>query len=756
MPRRGALPLAALLLLSLATAAWADRVALHAATLRAGEPLPALQGPAATDALRILQFDHAPGRRDRDRIEGVGARILGYLPDDAYLLRAEDAVLARLAALPGVDLLTDYRASWRVAPRARVAARDAAGPLTLTALLADGAPVRLRADQAAALGARVERTADRERRPRLWLSAPAGALDALSALPDLLWLEPAAELSDRMSRVPWIVQSGIWHSTPVWDHGIHGEGQIVGHIDSQLDDTVCWFADPEGDPIGPDHRKIVYRGPQIAHGQTHGTHTAGILCGDAAPIDETMGTQFRGMAWAARMAHSDYQETGYDLYGDLVTHYEHGARVHSNSWGSSEQAYTALCADIDAFSHDYEESVVLFAVANGAIGAPLGSPENAKDVVGVAAAHIEESVGDFNAHANGGSGPTQDGRRKPEVFTPGAGVWAADSEADCGLRAISGTSMACPSAAGAVALIRQYLTDGFYPSGAATPADSLAPSGALLRALLMNATVPMDSFPPGYPNDVEGWGRVLLDDALFFAGDSRELWLADRRNAEGLDTGDRYIYRIQVETAGEPLAVTLAFTDPPAQPGALTPVVNDLDLEVVGPDGLFLGNVFDVDAGESMPGGDPDALNMVERVLVKAPTPGEWEIRVRGRRVPLGPQGYGLAVNGDLGESVTAYLEDPAFVRLENPFPNPFVAGGGATLSLRAELRADQSVALRIYDVAGRRVARLGGAEQGGEVDLRWDGRDDDGNPAASGIYFARLETAGGGVSQAARILLLR
>ncbi|MCB9513007.1 MAG: hypothetical protein H6694_01675 [Candidatus Latescibacteria bacterium] len=119
MPRRGALPLAALLLLSLATAAWADRVALHAATLRAGEPLPALQGPAATDALRILQFDHAPGRRDRDRIEGVGARILGYLPDDAYLLRAEDAVLARLAALPGVDLLTDYRPSWRVAPRAR-------------------------------------------------------------------------------------------------------------------------------------------------------------------------------------------------------------------------------------------------------------------------------------------------------------------------------------------------------------------------------------------------------------------------------------------------------------------------------------------------------------------------------------------------------------------------------------------------------------------------------------------------------------
>ena len=43
------------------------------------------------------------------------------------------------------------------------------------------------------------------------------------------------------------LQSG-WNSsaTPVTDHGIHGEGQIIAVLDTGLDYDSCYFAEPDG------------------------------------------------------------------------------------------------------------------------------------------------------------------------------------------------------------------------------------------------------------------------------------------------------------------------------------------------------------------------------------------------------------------------------------------------------------------------------------------------------------------------------
>jgi len=47
--------------------------------------------------------------------------------------------------------------------------------------------------------------------------------------------------------------------------------------------------------------------------------------------------------------------------------------------------------------------------------------------------------------------------------------------------------------------------------------------------------------------------------------------------------------------------------------------------------------------------------------------------------------------------------------------------------------------------VSGRRVRALAtGLMEAGPHEATWDGRDDAGQPAASGLYFARLETPTG------------
>jgi hypothetical protein len=60
--------------------------------------------------------------------------------------------------------------------------------------------------------------------------------------------------------------------------------------------------------------------------------------------------------------------------------------------------------------------------------------------------------------------------------------------------------MATPLAAGDMALLRQYFTDGFYPTGTKVSANAVTPSAALLRATVVNGARSMEGFnSDGYP-----------------------------------------------------------------------------------------------------------------------------------------------------------------------------------------------------------------------------------------------------------------
>lgn len=277
-----------------------------------------------------------------------------------------------------------------------------------------------------------------------------------------------------------------------------------------------------------------------------------------------------------------------------------------------------------------------------------------------AAGHVSDNENGMAAFSS--RGPTDDGRIKPDVVAPGSNVLSTRSSTYAGaseplwgditptthpLHGLycwsGGTSMSTPLVAGAAALIRQHLVQqrDHYQNG-------VKPSGALIKAFLVNGTQSMkpgqfehdttDDMPaadeiPDEPNNVNGFGRVNLTDALVPDPLMRTLFADEPDYA--VETGQMRTFEVTVIDTTEPLKVTLVWTDYPglANVGGLR---NRLYLQVVQPD----TTVLDGDVNPY-----PNATNNVQKVVIDAPAAGTYEIRVQGVSVTEQSPGASTGTN---------------------------------------------------------------------------------------------------------------
>lgn len=705
----------------------------------------------------VVAFEESSDETARATIAAAGGQVTGFVPSNAYLVRANPRQARSIASGQAIRRVDQFLPGWKIAPEIDPQ-HPADGRLVVS--LWDGENPQVAAARVRTAGGEVLRVDDSSGIRRLVVRADPDALEAIASLSEVEWIEPAGTLSLRNDTVRWIIQSNdsVTVATPLFDHGLLGQGEIIGHIDEPPYIASCYFLDPVDNTPGPNHRKFVARRTvNPPFGISHGTATAGIAAGENFDLDLP---ESRGQAPKARISHSSFYDlSGSSLAAFLTLAHADGARIHTNSYGDDNTtAYTTWCVDVDTFSRENEDDLVVFAATNLGL---LRTPENAKNCLAVGASGTAPNQ---EQRVSGGAGPTADGRRKPEVYAPGQNVRTV-AIGDCQTSVVSvGTSYACPAVAGGAALVRQYYRRGFWPTGRPWNDNARIPSGALVKATVINSAVDMTGVS-GYPSNAEGWGRILLDDALYFEGDSRRLWLRDVRHAEGLATGQVDEWRIRVVSSSEPLKITMAFMDQPASLGAAITPVNDLDLEVQGPSGLYRGNVIDAIAGESLTGGSADALNDVERVLLASPAVGDWTVRVRGAAVPDGPQGYAVVANGALAardvrdapapilhaETIERRPPTTAQISLDSPSPNPF----SATTSVRFATPVDAPVTVRVHDVSGRLVRTLLSSRmEPGEHRVTWDGRDDEGRRVSPGVYFVRLTAAG--VDRYVKTALLR
>jgi len=539
---------------------------------------------------------------------------------------------------------------------------------------------------------------------RLGVKLPVSMLatwcDLISAREDVLSIEvggAAKLLNDNASE---IMQTGSSvGGTPTHNRGLRGQGQVVAVLDTGLDYDSCYFRESDGTPppfasgaaLGTPNtsrRKVIIYdllfGPDQDAGvgdfdnQGHGTLVGGNAVGSDINNPTAFGA-FNGLAPLAQLIVQDGGFDGLDNCSDLAAldcpvvdltpwlqqAVGQGADFHNNSWGDRENfmpqnTYTGPTADMDEIMWQNPDFLIVCAAGNsGSADDTVGSPSIGKNVLSVAAsqspsisgADINDVTG-FSSH-----GYAADGRYKPDITAPGqTNTSSSDGSVtsnNCTRSTVQGTSMASPVTAGACAILRQYYTEGWYPSGAATPGDAFTPSAALIKATLINGAVNMTSVTGPPPNRGEGWGRVHLENTLYFPTEARRTVVLDQRTGFTSSADTPIDLRITVgpNAAAGDVKVTLVWTDFAGAVFASPALVNDLDLEV-RPDPLGLpvyrGNNFDV-AGYTTTSGSPDVLNTVEQVVLpQAMAVGQWIVRVDPSVIAQSGQQFAVVVSGDV------------------------------------------------------------------------------------------------------------
>jgi hypothetical protein len=617
-------------------------------------------GPVGRRACLVQFADDAPDSA-RARIARAGGTVVAPISGSAWLVRMDAAARASLAAANGAPWIGDWRPEYKLSD---LVAKAAPGPLSMTALLFDDGDEAANAAALAALGATQVKLhhGSVNHLVRFTLDA-ARAADA-AALPDVAWLEPTARDAINNDQAQWATQTGTPNSRRLWDMGLRGRGQVVMTADSGIRSDHEMFIDTTlsittwGDY--PTHRKIIAYmpgsdDPSVKFGDDigsdyHGTHTAGTVAGNP---DATSGAPWSGMAKEAKLYFMDMAGPGSsgtlappadlnDLYRPSYTGNAGGAaRLSSNSWGNSGSYghYLLASMQVDQFMWTHPDYLVAFAAGNvGAFGT-VQAPGTAKDCLTVGAVGngtLSNTLAGFSSR-----GPTSDLRTKPEVMGPGDLVTSSIGSTAHMYATYSGTSMATPAVVGTLALMREYLVEGWYPTGAPVAANGFSPSAALLKAMAIGGA---RNDVQGYnaPNYTVGWGRLVADDVLYFPGDSVHTLLVDATS--GMLDRQYTEYQVQVTDPNKPLKIALCWTDAPGNPASAVQLVNDLDLVVTHNGATYLGNYFL--AGNSGVGGHRDSANVTEVVRVASPGTGLYTVRIEGHSVLQGPQPFGLCVTG--------------------------------------------------------------------------------------------------------------
>lgn len=474
------------------------------------DPLQAQAGPAAAPDLGVylVQFRGPIQPEWKAAVTAAGAALFDYIPDYAFVARMDTSVARRVAALPAVRWVGPYQPAYRISPSLRKrldAAPGARRPAGDDAAAIRRAQIEVRIstfpgeangirDALQAAGGQMIRAVETPFGGTVGAMVPLDLVPELARSPQVRWIEPAPHrrLFNDVAR-----GQQAMNAEQIWRLGLVGTGQIVALSDSGLDvgNMTTLSADFRGrvrsaHPLG--EAKTSWNDPV-----GHGTHVAGsiagsgVLSGSDAARHSYAGS-LAGIAPEASLVVQafDINDPTGDIEGlpdDMNVlfqqAYNDGARIHSNSWGGSDEenpdnpygGYLLDSQQTDAFAWSHPDMTILFAAGNsgtdslpendfipgdGIVDADsMNAPGTAKNVITVGASEsfrppdgndmdsrnmqwilvglfsflqppiafdfVSDNIDGMAAFSS--RGPTDDGRIKPDVVAPGTNIVSARS-----------------------------------------------------------------------------------------------------------------------------------------------------------------------------------------------------------------------------------------------------------------------------------------------------------------------------------------
>ncbi len=337
---------------------------------------------------------------------------------------------------------------------------------------------------------------------------------------------------------------------------------------------------------------------------------------------------------------------------------------------------------------------------NGVIGT-LIAPADADSVITVGAVDLTGQLASFSS-----SGPTSDGRIKPDLVAMGEGDYVAVVPGPDTYAYESGTSFSTPITAGIAALILSVRPDF-------TPLQVIS--------LLKNTAVeyPDQTHASNYPNNYYGWGIVNAWNAIKGLGLVSSNNFSDWQKNSSLNLAVRAF-----STSGINLNLSkgfystdgLTYTSAAVSP---TDTMNQYAI-VVPPSAFSTSHIYFyfslVDSG--------------------------------GRQIAV--PFYGSRKPFDAGWVFEPSQINGSFLLLGN-YPNPF----NSRTHVAIVLKSMEAVNVDVYDVLGRRVKTIfGGSLSSGYHEFVWNGTSNSSQEVSSGAYFIRINV--GGEVKMSKVLYLK
>lgn len=446
-----------------------------AATTAAGTDASATLALARRDVqdnVRLVQLKGPLTDEKNTFLRNNGYTVLGYIPDNTYIVRSSGETLNTLALSPDVRWAGNYAPEFKIAPRLSrelIRKENDLNAVTRIRAFFPGDVIASACRNAAETLGTVDTFFANESECILEVTLPVENVDAFARIPHLLYLEHAPQTRTMNNESMTI--SAV---RPMWDiHNYYGSNEIVAVADSGIDIGTTGPGIHADFKDGAGNSRIIYIWDFLGDGANdsysgHGTHVAGtvlgsgILSGSNPANNVYPSTAYAG---AAPMAHLVFQALGSndpavanaiftpaDLRVLFQNAYVQGARIHQNSWGANVYgAYNMNARALDDFAFNNPDMLITFSAGNAGedIIAPfgvvdpqsIGAPGTAKNCITVGASegnrpsHTEtwSMFGFANAPiqtdriannisgmaAFSSRGPCGDGRIKPDIVAPG-------------------------------------------------------------------------------------------------------------------------------------------------------------------------------------------------------------------------------------------------------------------------------------------------------------------------------------------------